>query len=149
MVSEPSQEFEECFLLFPYIFSSKHCDKGFPKPYLLRAHEKLHENNNPDNTCPVCNIKLKLGGKVLEKHISKCSLGPGLKFKKLQLRYPCRECSRSFTTKIGCAEHLKRLHGIVVENLEKFCFECMEEVKEPFVHAMDHNCQFKCDQVRK
>jgi DNA-directed RNA polymerase subunit RPC12/RpoP len=66
--------------------------------------------------------------------------------KRLKYSYPCFQCGKDFPSKVKSAEHMAEKHNFVIENVEKMCFECKEEVEDPVAHAMTHNCKFPCSQ---
>lgn len=133
-------------ILIPFVFSSI-CGKKFSSTTLVREHEKIHRNKDgtitiTKNSCPKCGKRFLRGGGNADEHIKICQGIPPEK--RRQYRYPCTECDRKFVTKIGCAEHMAVDHNIELANVEKFCFECKNEVDNPREHAMTHHGAFKC-----
>lgn len=152
------------------IFCSSICGKGFTVRSNAAIHEKRHLGavtpNEPVNRngpqiqsrsgssktyvktsknnyeCPKCHMDFERGGKVFANHVARC-IGVLLQ-KKVSYRYPCFLCEKKFCTKISAAEHMATKHNLVIESVEKMCFECKVEVEDPMAHAKMHNCLFGC-----
>jgi hypothetical protein len=89
---------------------------------ILRSHQKRHDDPNFNK----------------EKERTRSRTG------KHKYTYPCFQCEEYFPSKVTAAEHMTEKHNFVIENVEKMCFECKEEVEDPVAHAMTHNCKFPC-----
>jgi KRAB domain-containing zinc finger protein len=103
-------------------------------------------NLNPSNKleCSKCHAIFERGGKVFDNHVARCGGVPLPK--KRSYRYPCFLCGKQFLSKVTSAEHMAMKHNFIIENPEKMCFECKEEVDDPMAHAKMHNCRFACSQ---
>jgi KRAB domain-containing zinc finger protein len=137
-------------------FHSLVCDQKFSTIALLRTHKRRHEDpnynwesNKPSEgsrrsqyECPKCKEGILIGGKTFERHVAICGTGA----KRLKYRYPCFKCDKEFSSKVTSAHHMDKKHNYIIENVEKMCFECREEVDDPIAHAMTHNCEFPCSQ---
>lgn len=114
-----------------------------------RSPNKAPKDEKPQpksKRCPKCGRLFQVGD-VLSSHIEQCEGIKGERKKWNQYKYPCPACGKNFVTKTKCAWHMQNDHNWLVENIEKFCFVCKEEVEDPLRHAKSHNCAFPCPQV--
>lgn len=133
-------------------FNSSICDKAFSTTSLRNDHERIHQRNldlqqylvkvdgSPQYSCPKCSAHYETTS-LLKKHMEKnCRLAQ----KKRLYRYPCGECSKTFTTKIQAAHHLLKIHLVEIQNINKYCFECRDEFDDYANHVKVHSCNFAC-----
>jgi hypothetical protein len=94
--------------------------------------------------CPKCQSEFERGGRKFDHHVTVCS-GVALP-KRREYTYSCFICGKKFFSKVLTAKHMAVAHEYIIENPEKMCFECKEEVEDPLIHAKIHSCPFICSQ---
>lgn len=143
-------------------FSCSFCGKEFSSRTLVNNHELIHlrsdeevkirkpyvKRHSNSFKCEKCSKNFERIFNY-EKHLTTCS-GIFLE-KRKNISYQCidEKCRRKFVTKGNAAEHMREKHEIIIENPEKYCFECKKEFEDIKNHARSHNCRFQCEKVRK
>ncbi len=116
------------------IYTCNTCKKSFPNHIYLRLHTRIH---NPDykKTCTVCNKKVA----QMYQHMRTIH-------SKIQEKYSCHLCEKSYNLKGNLKRHLRSHTG---ENYYKTCPICGEKVVHISTHMYKHQAKYTCGECGK